>query len=66
MSSVSVDPKKGIARDYLERAKDDLERAKRTRIAYVKAAQLHGLTNVEIGEVLGLSEARVRQLARAE
>jgi DNA-directed RNA polymerase specialized sigma24 family protein len=66
MSSVSVDPKKDLARDFLVRARDDLERAKRTRKAYVLAAREHGLTNQQIGDVLGISEARVRQLSRAE
>lgn len=66
MSSVSVDPKKDLARDFLVRARDDLERAKRTRKAYVQAARIHGLTNQQIGDVLGISEARVRQLSRAE
>lgn len=64
MSSVSVDPKVELAKDFLTRARDDLERAKRTRRAYIKAARVHGLTNQQIGDVLGISEARVRQLSR--
>lgn len=65
MSSVSVDPKKGFARLFLSRAREDLERAKRTRIAYVKAAHDVGLSNVEIASELGVSEARIRQILRA-
>ncbi|MBL0245584.1 MAG: hypothetical protein IPQ22_16925 [Rhodoferax sp.] len=56
-----------IAADYLRRASEDLERAKRTRLYYVQAAKTHGMSNVKIGEALGVSEGRVRQmLARAE
>lgn len=66
MSSVSIDPKKVLALEFLTRAKDDLEKAKRTRIAYVKASKVHGLSNQEIGDVLGVSEARVRQILGAK
>ncbi len=66
MSSVSIDPKKVIATEFLARAKDDLEKAKRTRVAYVQAAKTHGLSNRLIGEVLGVSEARIRKILRAE
>lgn len=56
-----------IAADHLRRASEDLERAKRTRLYYVQAAKTHGMSNVKIGEALGVSEGRVRQmLARAE
>lgn len=66
MSSVSIDPKKVIATEFLARAKDDLEKAQRTRVAYVRAAKTHGLSNQQIGDVLGVSEARIRQILRAE
>lgn len=65
MSSVPGDAKKILAIEFLELAKRDLERAKRTRTAYMKAAKEHGLTNQQIGEAVGVSEARVRQLLRA-
>lgn len=64
MSSVSADPKKDLARDFLAMAREDLERAKRTRKAYALAARRHGLTNQQVGEALGISEARVRQLLK--
>lgn len=66
MSSVSIDPKKVIALEFLTRAKDDLDKAKRTRIAYVQAAKSHGLSNQQIGDALDVSEARIRQILRAE
>lgn len=66
MSSVPGDARKILAVQYLERVKQDLERAKRTRTAYVKAAKEHGLTNQQIGEAVGVSEGRVRQLLGAE
>lgn len=67
MSSVPADGKVAIAVEFLSRAADDLSRAKRTRLAYVKASKTHGLTNKQIGDALGISEARVRQmLSRAE
>lgn len=62
MTSVSGDGKTDLARVYLDRAKDDLDRAKRTRVAYAKLARKHGLTNQQIGDALDISEARVRQL----
>jgi len=58
------DEKRRIAGDYLTRVRDDLERAKRTRIAYIVAARQHGMTNSSIGALLGITEARVRQLAK--
>lgn len=66
MTSVSGDGRTRIALDFLARAKDDLERAKRTRVTYAKAARKHGVTNQQIGDVLGISEARVRQLLKVD
>ena len=62
MTSVSGDDKKSLALDFLSRAKGDLERAKRTRVTYARAAREHGVTNQQIGDALGVTEARVRQI----
>jgi DNA-directed RNA polymerase sigma subunit (sigma70/sigma32) len=53
---------KTACRVFLELAADDLEKAKRTRDHYAGLARRYGLTNAEIGEALGISEARVRQI----
>lgn len=58
------DQRRLLAGEYLTRARDDYERAKRTRIAYAIAAREHGMTNGEIGTLLGITEAAVRALIR--
>jgi len=47
---------------FLELAADDLAKAKRARDYYAGLARKYGLTNADIGEALGMSEARVRQI----
>lgn len=51
-----------IARDYLTRARADLERAALQRIRYILLGRQYGLTNAAIGECLGITEAAVRTL----
>lgn len=58
----STDQRRRIAVDYLTRAREDFERAARTRIAYVIAGRTHGLTHAEIGAALGITEGAVRKL----
>lgn len=59
---------KATCKLFLELSRDDLEKAKRSRDHYITLARKYGLTNGEIGEALGISEARVRAIlnARAE
>lgn len=58
------DDRRRIAGDYLTRARDDFDRATRTRIEYVLLARKYGLTNADIGALLGISEAAVRGLVK--
>lgn len=51
-----------IALDFLGFARDDMERATRTRIRYVSLARGYGLTNAAIGEALGVTEGAIRGL----
>ncbi|WP_413354054.1 helix-turn-helix domain-containing protein [Microbacterium sp. 1P06AB] len=60
----SNDDRRRIAGEYLLRARDDLERAARTRIQYILNARKHGLTNADIGTFLGVTEAAVRRLIK--
>lgn len=60
----STDDIRHIAGDFLLRARDDYDRAKRTRIAYILAAHKHGMSNVDIGALLGVSEAAVRSMIK--
>lgn len=55
-----------IARIYLELSREDLENVKRNRDNYIHLAKKYGLSNVEIGEAVGLSEARVRAILRGD
>lgn len=69
MSSVSGDLKlsrKTLATEFLSKVRDDLERVRLQRIHYVLISREHGLTNQEIGDALGISEARVRQIAAVD
>lgn len=53
---------KATCRVFLELAAQDLANAMRTRNHYVGLANKYGLSNVDIGECLGVSETRVRQI----
>ena len=52
----------GIATIYLELTRTHFEKAKSLRVHYAQLGREYGLTNQEIGDSLGLTEARVRQL----
>ena len=52
----------GIATTYLELTRTHFDKAKRLRTYYAQLGREYGLTNQEIGDSLGLTEARVRQL----
>ena len=58
----SGEQRRRIAGEFLLRARDDYERAKRTRLAYILNAREYGMTFREIGELLGLTEGGVRQI----
>jgi predicted transcriptional regulator len=58
------DDRRRIAGDYLTRVRDDFERALRSRIYYVLLAHKYGMSNVDIGALLGISEAAVRGLIK--
>lgn len=47
---------------FLELSRDDLEKAKRARNHYIGLARKYGLTNQDIGDALGITEARVRAI----
>ena len=49
---------------FLELAADDLAKAKRARDHYVRLSHRYGMSNVDIGRSLGVSEARVRAILR--
>ena len=52
---------------FLVESRKTLERAKRGRLHFIQLARTHGLTYVEIGDALGITEAGVRAiLSRAE
>lgn len=53
---------RATCRIFLELAADDLTKAKEARIRYIELANKYGLTNVEIGDAVGISEARVRAI----
>lgn len=64
MTDSSNEELRRIAGEYLTRARDDFERAARTRINYVFTAREYGLTNADIGTFLGIGESAVRALIR--
>lgn len=65
--NISAEPsQRDIARIYLELSKSDLENAKRNRSYYIGLAHRYGLSNVEIGEAVGVTEARVRAILGGE
>lgn len=53
-----------LAGDFLTRARDDFERAARTRVKYAIMARQYGLTNADIGTFLGVTEGAVRALIK--
>ena len=59
--SLSTDSK-ATCKLFLELSCDDLETAKRQRDHYIGLARKYGLTHVEIGAALGITEARVRAI----
>lgn len=64
MGNATAIERQRIAGEYLTRARDDLERAARTRIYYVVQARKYGMTNEAIGALLGISESAVRALVK--
>jgi DNA-directed RNA polymerase sigma subunit (sigma70/sigma32) len=54
---------RGILNNYLEMTRSQLDAAHNNRKHYVKVARSYGMTFRDIGERLGYSEARIRQIA---
>lgn len=62
VSEEKCDSRKNIAIEYLHLSREHYERSKNLRLHYVRAAQAEGVSNVQIGEILGITEAAVRKL----
>lgn len=60
----STQDRRQIAGEFLSRARDDFERAARTRVAYIANARRYGMTNAEIGGLLGITEGAVRYIVK--
>jgi len=56
--------RKEIARDYLRRAQESFVLAAHNRVNYVALARQYGVTNGEIGSILGVSESAVRAMLK--
>ncbi len=54
--------RKEIARTFLELANSSYQEQRKHRPYYARIARTHGLTNQEIGEAYGVSEAAIRQM----
>lgn len=54
-----------LPRQYLRVVAAQMEQATRNRVLYARLARAHGLTNQSIGDELGITEARVRQIVAA-
>ena len=52
----------GIATTYLELTRTHFEKAKSLRVHYAQLGREYGLTNQQIGDSLGITEARIRQI----
>jgi hypothetical protein len=61
VSAPPVDGLKTAALDLLAAHRDAIEREKRTRLYLITAARQYGVTNQEIGDALGMTEAGVRR-----
>lgn len=55
---------KAIALSYLKLTRQQMEAARRNRVVFIELGQQYGLTNVEIGSALGMTEANVRSLVK--
>lgn len=53
-----------IARDYLRRAQEAFILAAHNRVNYIALAREYGITNSEIGSMVGVSESAVRALLK--
>lgn len=66
LSTVSDNQKQerqqAICLEYLAMTREDAEQVAHTRLHYVKLSRLYGLTNRQIGEALGVTEAAVRAM----
>lgn len=53
-----------IALDYLRRVAADMVKVRQVRAKYAVAARRYGLTNQQIGDALGITEAAVRHIVK--
>jgi DNA-directed RNA polymerase sigma subunit (sigma70/sigma32) len=63
--AASTDPtarRQQIALDHLALCREEMDQARRSRQHYVTLARQYGLTHQAIGDALGVSEARIRQI----
>jgi len=56
--------RKAIAREFLRLANDDYQRICNLRGYYAKIARQHGLTNQDIADEYGITEAAVRAIIK--
>lgn len=61
-SAEEVATLQGIATTYLELTRTHFEKAKSLRVHYARLGREYGLTNQQIGDSLGITEARIRQI----
>lgn len=59
-----TDSRKEIARTFLSLANDEYQQHQTHRGYYARIAKEHGLTNQEIADAYGITEAAVRGLIR--
>ncbi len=60
----STQDRRLIAGEYLTRARDDFDRAARTRVEYIVNARRYGMTLADIGALLGVTEGAVRYIVK--
>lgn len=51
-----------LAKEFLRYSEANLDRAKFLRVRHAQLAKHYGMTNQEIGDLLNVSESRVRQM----
>lgn len=59
-----IQPRQEIALDYLRRVAADMVKVRQVRAKYAVAARRYGLTNQQIGDALGVTEAAVRHIVK--
>lgn len=57
-------PKTALAIDYLKLVAADMRHIASLRVDYMRLARQYGVTNQQIGDALGITEAAVRALLK--